>query len=264
MQSGLEGKKALITGGTSGIGFGISMALAKEGVEIAVASRKPNDEAIAQIEAQGIKCHRIPVDLSVFSNIKVMVDSAIDSLKHIDIYINNAAWTFHQPVTRLDIEAWENTMNTNLRPCVFASKEIAKHMIRRKTGNIIIIGSTVRHYPAYCETSYRISKVGLKMYMENLALELAPWGIRVNMVTPGHFVTRMTENVTGGQLENLKKLVPFFDFAQPEFIGNAVAFLASDLLSHYTHGADLVIDGGLTLNPLGRKTRDEAIDLNGF
>ena len=105
--------------------------------------------------------------------------------------------------------------------------------------------------------------MGLRMYMQNLAIEMASHGIRVNMVTPGHFKTRMTGNIPE-EIENQMKdnYIPAHRFGQPEEVGNAVAFLLSDQLSGYTIGADIVVDGGLTLRPLGLISQDEIEQLN--
>jgi NAD(P)-dependent dehydrogenase (short-subunit alcohol dehydrogenase family) len=105
--------------------------------------------------------------------------------------------------------------------------------------------------------------MGLKMLMENLAIELAPHGIRVNMVTPGHYKTRMTGNIPESVEEKLKAVIPLHRFGNPIEVGNAVAFLLSDRLSGYTTGADIVVDGGLTMNPLSFLSRDEIDQLNG-
>ena len=251
MNTELKGKNVLITGGASGIGLGISKVLAKEGMNIAIASRNPDLAVKAQIETYGIKCILIFADLSKEEGVEKMVNEAISGLGHLDAYVNNAAWTWHESITKITSEAWQSTMDTNLKSCVFACKEITKHMIARgKGGNIIIIGSTVRFFPAFKETCYRISKMGLKIFMEQLTIEMAPHGIRVNMITPGHFVTRMTSHIPQEVVKEIQSLTPCGRTGDPIEIGNAVAFLLSEVLSGFTYGADLVIDGGLTLHPI--------------
>lgn len=262
MDLGLKGKNALITGGASGIGRGIAAVLAGEGVNVAVASRNPDPEAIAQLRAQGVECLRITADVSREDDVLRMIDEAISGLGHLDFYVNNAAWTWHQPITKITTESWNATLTTNLTAAMWACREVAKHMVSRRSGNIVIVGSTVRFFPAFSETAYRVSKMGLKMLMENLAIELAPHGIRVNMVTPGHYKTRMTGNIPATIETRLKDVIPLHRFGQPTEVGNAVAFLLSDRLSGYTVGADLVIDGGLTLNPLRFLTSEEIAQLN--
>jgi glucose 1-dehydrogenase len=262
METGLRGKKALITGGASGIGHGIAAALAEEGVHLALASRHPDPAVLDGLRAWGVDCLRIEADVSREEDVVRMVAEAVAGLGHLDFYVNNAAWTWHRPVARLDAETWRKTIDTNLAAAVFACREVARHLIPRRGGNIVLIGSTVRCFPAFGETAYRISKMGLKMLMENLAIELAPHGIRVNMVTPGHYRTRMTGQIPLETEERLKEIIPLHRFGDPLDVGHAVVFLLSDRLSGYTTGADLVIDGGLTMNPLKLLSREEILNLN--
>jgi len=262
MDTGLRGKTALITGGSSGIGKGIALALAAEGVHLAIASRRPDQAALDEIAALGVPVTRLVADVSNEAEVVGMVAEAISALGHLDFYVNNAAWTWHQPITRLDSDAWFSTLNTNLSSAMWATREVGRHMIARRSGSLVIIGSTARFNPAYTETAYRISKMGLRMLMQNLAIELAPYGLRVNMVTPGHFVTRLTGGIAPAIEAKLLDLIPAHRFGDPAEIGNAVAFLLSERLSGYTTGADLVIDGGLTLNPLPIRTAEEIEQLN--
>ena len=262
METGLRGKTALITGGSSGIGRGIATVLAQEGVDLAIASRHPDPAAIAQLEALGVRCVPIQVDVSVESQVVDMVAHAIAAFGHLDMYVNNAAWTWHQPVTQIDSESWYRTLNTNLSACMWACREVGRHMIARRAGSILIVGSTVRFNPSYRETSYRVSKEGLRMYMQDLAIELAPYGIRVNMLTPGHFQTRMTSTVPPETEAKMLELIPAQRFGQPIEVGYAAALLLSDRLSPYTIGADLVVDGGLTLRPLPLFSRQQIEALN--
>jgi NAD(P)-dependent dehydrogenase (short-subunit alcohol dehydrogenase family) len=263
METGLRGKTALITGGASGIGRGIALVLAGEGVDLAIASRNPDPAVISEIGSKGVKCFPISADVSEEPNVIRMVREAIDKLGHLDFYVNNAAWTWHQPFTKITSEAWYKTLNTNLSSCMWACREVGRYMIPRRSGNIVIIGSTVRFFPAYKETSYRVTKMGLRMLMQNLAIEYAPYGIRVNMVTPGHYVTRMTSGISHEiEQKMLDEMIPLHRFGEVNEIGNAVAFLLSNQLSSYTVGADLVIDGGLTLHPLGLYSQDEINNFN--
>ena len=262
METGLTGRTALITGGGSGIGRGIGLVLAEEGVNLAIASRNPDPAALEEMRQRGVEVIRIAADVSLEEDVLRMVDEAISGLGHLDFYVNNAAWTWHQPITRIDSESWHKTLDTNLSACVWATREISKHMIERGSGSMVIVGSTVRFFPAYKETSYRVSKMGLRMLMQNLAIELAPHGIRVNMVTPGHYKTRLTSHIPEEVENRLKDIIPAHRFGNPLEVGYAVAFLLSDRLSGYTIGGDLVVDGGLTLNPLSLMTQKEICDLN--
>ena len=262
MDAGLKGKTALITGGASGLGFGIAKALAGEGVDLAVASRNPDPAALEKLRGMGVRVVSIPTDVSREDQVKRMVATAIAAFGHLDLYINNAAWTWHQPITRLETEAWMNTIDTNLSSCLWACREVARHMIPRKQGSILIIGSTAMFTVQYRETAYRISKSGLKIAMEVLAIELAPHGIRVNMIVPGHFQTRLTAGFQGEPLQKLLGQVPLRRTGEPEEVGPAAVLLLSDRLSSYTTGTFLVIDGGLHLNPLPVYTEEQIREMN--
>lgn len=262
LPTGLQGKTALITGGSSGIGRGIALVLAQEGVDLAIASRRPDPGVISEMSSYGVRCVRIEADISQEHAVVQMVKQAIDSFGHLDLYVNNAAWTWHQPITKIDTASWYKTLDTNLSSCMWACREVGKHMITNRKGSILIIGSTVCANPAYQETSYRISKMGLRMYMQNLAIEMAPYGIRVNMITPGYFRTRMTSGIAEAGDEELVRHIPARRPGNAIEIGNAAALLLSDELSGYTYGADLVIDGGLTLRPLPSFSEEAIIAMN--
>ncbi|NJD02911.1 MAG: SDR family oxidoreductase [Ruminiclostridium sp.] len=262
MDTGLKGRSAIITGGASGIGLGIALALAEEGVNLAIVGRNPDRTAIDELCSKGVKCISIKTDVSKENEVVNMISSAISEFGHIDMYINNAAWAWHQPITKIDSESWYKTIDTNLSACMWACREICRHMIPKKSGSILIIGSAARFNPAYREATYRITKMGLCMYMQNLAIEMAPYNIRVNMITPGHFKTRMTGNVPPAVEDKMKHIIPAHRFGNTFDIGYTAVMLLSDRLSGYTYGADLVIDGGLTLRPLPIYTDEEIIGFN--
>lgn len=262
MDFGLAGKRALITGGSSGIGLGIARILVSEGVKVAVASRDPDIAAIDALSNGDIKVLSIKANVSSEEQVIRMIREAESGLGGLDFYINNAAWTWHQPVTGITSEALISTINTNLFACVYACREAMKLFVAQGHGGILIIGSTARFTLAYNETAYRISKTGLKTLCENLAVEAAPYGIRVNMITPGHFKTRMTSGINAADEEKLKRAILLHRFGHPEEIGRAAAFLLSDVMSSYTTGADIVVDGGLSLQPFTFLTEDEIYALN--
>lgn len=262
MESGLKGKKGLITGGNTGIGLGMAGALATEGVDLAIAGQQETPEILQELSRHGGKAVFHKFDVSEEPQAVAMVQWAIENLGAIDLFVNNAAIALHEPVTRLTTAKLFKTLETNLASCVWAGREVAKHMISRRTGCILITGSTVRFCPSYTETAYRISKMGLKMYMETLAIELAPFGIRVNMLTPGHNRTALTAGVSPAIETKMKSEIPLRRLGNPSECGAAAVLLLSDRLSSYTTGADLVIDGGLSLRPLPIRSDEEIWKLN--
>jgi NAD(P)-dependent dehydrogenase (short-subunit alcohol dehydrogenase family) len=263
LDTGLAGKTCLITGGSTGIGLGIARALAREGVQLAVASRNPDPEAMEELaQLSGGHALAIKADVSTEVGAVGMVKEALEGLGRLDLFVNNSARAWHEAITKITSEAFYNTINTNLASCLWASREVSKHMIARRSGSILIVNSTVRFCPAYRESSYRISKMGLKMLMETLAIELAPHGIRVNLLTPGHYPTRLTSGIAPHIEAKLKAEIPLRRFGDPDECGAAAALLLSDRLSSYTTGTDITIDGGLALRPLTMLTDEEIVKLN--
>jgi len=250
MDAQLRGKTALVTGGTSGIGFHIALALAGEGVAVAIAARRPDAQAVAAIQARGVRVLPIQADVSHEAGVVAMVQQAIQEFGHLDLYVNNAAVAQHQPLTKISSAAWQTTLNTNLAGCLWACREVAKHMVPRKQGSILIVGSTAMYTPGPTETVYRITKMGLKALSQSLAVELAPYRIRVNLLVPGHYRTRLTSGIPPAIEELLTRQIPLRRFGQLQECGHAAVMLLSDALSGYTTGAELVVDGGLHLRPL--------------
>ncbi len=262
METGLKGKKCLVTGGNSGIGLGIAKALAAEGVDLAIAAIDDFPESCKELASFGGKIVFFKVDVSQEAEAVAMVNHAREALAGLDLFVNNAAIARHQPVTKITSEAFYTTINTNLSACVWAGREVARHMISQRSGSILITGSTVRFCPAYGEAAYRISKMGLKMYMETMAIELAPYGIRVNMLTPGHHVTRLTSRMPPGLKEKVVAQIPMRRVGDADACGSPAIFLLSDRLSGYTTGSEIVVDGGLSLRPLPFRTDEEILAMN--
>jgi len=262
MDAGLRGKTALITGGGSGIGRAIALALAQEGVDIAIASFRPEDEALREIEALGVRALHIMADVSVEAQVASMVEQAIAAFGHLDLYVNNAATARHEPVTKITTEAWLATMHTNLSACIWACREVCRHMIARGQGSILIVGSTAQYTQAYREAAYHISKTGLRVYKNTLALEMAPYGIRVNLLVPGHYPTGLTAGISEEVTQIMERAIPLRRIGRTEELGPAAVLLLSDKLSPYTTGAELAVDGGLHLRPLPILSDDEIYAMN--
>jgi NAD(P)-dependent dehydrogenase (short-subunit alcohol dehydrogenase family) len=262
METGLRGKTALITGGGSGIGRAIAIALAREGVDIAIASFQAEDEVLREIEALGARARHILTDVSEEAQVVSMVEQAIATFGHIDLYVNNVATTRHEPITKITSDAWLTTMNTNLSACVWACREVCKHMIGRRQGSILIVGSTAQYTQAYREAAYHISKSGLRVFKNTLALEMAPYGIRVNLLVPGHYPTNLTASASEAVVQTMKGEIPLRRLGRMEELGPAAVLLLSDKLSPYTTGAELTVDGGLHLRPLPLWTDDEIEQMN--
>jgi len=252
MDAGLEDKIALVTGGGSGIGRAIALSLAAEGVHIAVASRNPDPKTMREIKSAGVRALRLQADVSKEEQVIAMIKETIDGLGGLDLYVNNAAAHWDEPVSKLTTQGWLSTMHTNLSACVWACRGVARRFIAQGHGSILIVGSTCTHAPLYKEASYRASKAALKAYLGVLAAELAPFGIRANMLTPGYFPTRLSAHLAGDKEAEKVVLdtIPLRRAGRLETdIGPAAVLLLSDKLSAYTTGAELVVDGGFSLRP---------------
>ncbi len=267
MNLGLENKTALVTGGGRGIGRAIALALAKEGTHVAIASRNPEVETIQEIEALGVKALRLGVDVSDEQQTVGMIKQTIEEFGHLDMFVNNAGHHWHEPVTKITTENWLKTINTNLSSCVWACREVARHMIARRQGSILIVASTIQFNPAYKESAYRASKLGLKAYAETLALELGPFNIRVNLLSPGIFPTKLAANLKEAVADPtlgpaLLQAIPLRRLGDPEECGAVAAILLSDRVSSYITGADVVVDGGFKLRPLVLVAQEELMEMN--
>jgi NAD(P)-dependent dehydrogenase (short-subunit alcohol dehydrogenase family) len=253
----------LVTGGASGIGQSIAIGLAAQGVQVRVADILPADHALASIAAAGGQGSAALVDLRVEAEVDQMVEGAIVEMGHIDIFVNVAATYAAQPVTRITSAIWQDVLATNVTACVLAGRRVARHMIERGRGCVLIVGSTVACAPSYEGAAYRASKVALRSYMETLAIELAPFAVRVNMLTPGPFPTGLVKDLPDEQRQAAAREVPLGNReGLLEEVRGAAVFLLSDHLASFITGAELFVDGGLHLRPLGIGTAGTVRRLN--
>ena len=262
MDTGMKDKVALITGGSTGIGSGIALALAQEGVHVAVASRNPEPEIFERIEAHGVRSLRLIADVSREDQVVAMIRQTIDGLGRLDYYINNAAAHWDEWAMQLTSESWQKSVTTNLTACAWGCREAGRHFIKQRGGSILIIGSTAHSAPAHKEIAYRVTKSALYAYMEALAAEMAPFGIRVNILTPGGFPSRLFDKFVadhGGQEaeDSVAAEIPLRRIGRLEEIGPTAVLLLSDKLSSYTTGANFVVDGGYSLRPLELYTDEQ-------
>ena len=262
LDSGLAGRRALVTGGGSGIGRAIAVGLAAEGVHVAIADLNPRPEVVAEIAGAGVRAHGIRADIADESEVVRMVAEAAAALGGLDLYVNNAAGAWHEALTHVTRAAFEKTMATNVAASVFACREVAKRFIPRRRGAILAICSTAPVSAQPRETAYRASKAALKAHIEVAAVELAPFGIRVNLLTPGATDTPFVADAPAAQRARALHAVPLRREARPEEMAPAAVFLLSDRLAGYITGAELVVDGGLRLRPIFAGSDDDLAALN--
>jgi len=252
----------LVTGGGSGIGRSIALALAAEGVHVAIAGRRAHPDVVAEIASMGVIAHGLQRDVSVELEVEGMVADAVALLGGLDIYVNAAAGAWHEPLTRLTTDAWTRTLATNVSACVWGCREVARRFIEQQAGTILVVGSTATVSAQPSETAYRASKAALQAHVEVAAVELAPFGIRVNLLTPGATDTPFVAGASPAQRARSIREVPLRREARPEEVAPAAVFLLSDTLAGYITGTELMVDGGLHLRPIFGGSDDALRALN--
>lgn len=243
----LDGKVAIVTGGSRGIGQVIASGLAEAGADVAIASRKLPDleEAAKAISQWGRRCLPIAAHVGKTEDRENLVKRVKEEWGHIDILVNNAAFPFMGSAMETDERAWDKIMEVNLRGPFFLSQLVAKEMREQGGGCIINIASHAGVVPYRDLGVYGISKAGLIMMTRVLAKEWAPYNIRVNAVAPG-WVRTKTTSVIWENPEELKfytERTALGRIAEPEDVVGAVLLLASDASRHIT-GETIFIEGG--------------------
>lgn len=248
----IEGKTAIVTGATKGIGNAIALGLAKHGKNnIVVVSRHQEDcnRVAGDIEKLGSTALPLAVDVSRVAAIEEMVNKTVERFGSIDILVNNAGSTITKKAEDLTEEDWDRVVNVNLRGSFFCAQIVGRQMIKQKYGNIINMASMYGFVGDRYLLPYIAAKGGLIQVTRGLALEWARYNIRVNAICPGYILTEFNREMLDKN-ENLRKyinnLTPMNRIGQPEEIVGAALFLASDASSFMT-GSLVVVDGGWTI-----------------
>lgn len=249
----LEGKVALVTGSSEGIGQAIAVRLAQEGADIVIDYRshpEGSQETQAKVEASGRKGFIVKADLGVVSDIRQMIASAIQNFGKLNILVNNAGIEKNADFWSVTEADYDSVINVNLKGVFFATQAMVQHLIETKQpGKIINISSVHEELPFPHFTSYCASKGGVKMMMRNLAVELGPHGITINNVAPGAIETPINTKLMNDpeKLGALLKNIPLGRLGQPKDVAAIVAFLASADADYIT-GTTFFVDGGLLWN----------------
>ncbi len=247
MAGRLEGKVAIITGTTSGIGRATAVLFAKEGAQVVAAGRRENlgKELVDEIKGNGGKAVFVKTDVTINADLKKLVKTAIDLHGRIDILVNNAGIGRVFNFIEMDeARDFDDVFNTNVKSYFMLSKEVLPYMLERKKGSIVNLGSVSSEVGIPRLVSYGATKGAVRQFTRSLAVELAKTGVRVNAVLPGATYSGMVQ--AGGEFEAIIKVVqPMGRVASPEEIAPAILFLASDEASFCT-GTLLSVDGGET------------------
>jgi 3-oxoacyl-[acyl-carrier protein] reductase len=243
----LEGKVALVTGASKGIGRAIAEKLVEMGAQVAFTylSSVEKGQALEQeLTANGGKAKGFRSDASDMAQAEKLIEDVVAEFGKIDILVNNAGITRDGLLMRMTEDQWDAVINTNLKSVFALTKGATKHMMRAKSGSIINITSVVGIKGNAGQANYAASKAGIIGFTKSVALELGSRNIRCNAVAPGFIETEMTGELDQKVVDEWRKAIPLKRGGTPEDVANCVAFLASDQ-SSYISGQVLQVDGGM-------------------
>jgi 3-oxoacyl-[acyl-carrier protein] reductase len=247
----LSGRKALVTGGSRGIGRATAVLLAKAGADVAITYQRQEKAALdvkSAVESLGRRCLALKAEISNEAEVRHAVDDMVSVFGRVDILVNNAGiWTYLE-IGSGNTKAWKETMEVNLDSVFYFTDSVVPHMKKNKQGWIINVGSTAGIRGEASHSHYAATKGALNAITKSWAVEFAPFNIRVNLVAPGWVDTDMCTEVFSapGTRESVRQTIPLKRIPPPEDIAGPIVFLASDLARHIT-GAIINVNGGSVL-----------------
>ena len=245
----LDGKTALVTGASRGIGRAIALCLAAEGARVAInyaGNVKAAEEVKAAIEAAGGTAILCQADIADSAAVEAMVANVVKEFGTSDILVNNAGITRDALLMRMKDEDFTKVLNTNLKGVFYCTKAVSKLMMKKRSGRIVNMASVVGLVGNAGQTNYAAAKAGVIGFSKSAAKELASRGITVNVVAPGFIGTDMTAGLPESVKEKMLTDIPLGRMGEAEDVANAVLFLASDQASYIT-GQVVNVDGGMVM-----------------
>jgi len=243
----LDGKIALVTGGSRGIGRGIALAFAAEGADVAVNYRRDEaaaHETVAEIERLGRRGIAVQADVADWPAVERMASDVLRAFGQLDVVVANSGVASRtQTVWDMDIDHWQRVLGVDLNGAFFTCKATAKHLVDRRSGAIILVSSIGADVCAPMGAPYYVAKAGVNALTKCLAKECAPAGVRVNCIAPGLVETDMGTRMMKHYGDALLSGIPLGRAGQPDDVGRAAVYLASDDSSFVT-GKILRVDGG--------------------
>jgi len=244
-----EGRVAIVTGGTRGIGGAITETISKAGAHVAAGYSKGKDKAeecVENLRSNGasVSCHQGRVD--DFEDCKRVVGEVLDRFGRVDFLVNNAGITVDKTMRKMSPEDWHNVIDVNLSGTFNMTKAVLEHMIERGSGRIVNISSVIGETGNIGQANYAASKAGLFGFTKSLALELANKGITVNIVAPGFIATEMVSSIPETALQKVVDKIPVRRLGAPQEVARIVKFLLEDDSSYIT-GAIYTVNGGLDM-----------------
>ncbi|MGE5837066.1 MAG: 3-oxoacyl-ACP reductase FabG [Acidobacteriota bacterium] len=243
----MEGRVALVTGASRGIGRAIAWALAERGATVIAAARNDHARAVADdLVGAGHRAEAASLDVTEAVSVTHTVADVLDRFGRVDILVNNAGIARDQLLLRMKREEWDAVLATNLTAAFTCTQAVLRPMIKQRAGRIVNITSVMGQAGNAGQANYAASKAGLIGFTKALALEVASRNITVNAVAPGLIETDMTKSLAGGVQAEWAERIPLKRLGTPEDVAGAVVFLASDEASYIT-GQVLSVNGGMYL-----------------
>ncbi len=237
---------AIVTGATRGIGKTVAQSLSEAGYTLVLNYRSLSDDFKAFLETLKTPYTLVQGDVRVYDEAEHIVKTAIDAYGKVDLLVNNAGITRDNLVMRLDEQAFDDVIETNLKGTFNLTKHVSRYMLKKKSGRIVNISSVVGIKGNAGQSNYAASKAGVIGFTKSVARELAPRGITVNAIAPGFIETDMTDAISEDARSAALGQIPFGRFGSAEDVANLVLFLASEQASYIT-GQVIAVDGGMAM-----------------
>lgn len=243
----LEGKTALVTGASKGIGYAIAHKYAEQGANIAftyLSSVEKGQALEKELQEKGVKAKGYRSDASDFAAAEQLINDVVNDFGSLDILVNNAGITKDNLLLRISEADWDDVININLKSCFNTVKAATKTMMKQRSGSIINMTSVVGLKGNAGQTNYSASKAGIIGFTKSVALELGSRGIRSNAIAPGFIETEMTDKLDEKTVQGWRDAIPLKRGGSPEDVAEACVFLGSDMSSYIT-GQVIQVDGGM-------------------
>jgi NAD(P)-dependent dehydrogenase (short-subunit alcohol dehydrogenase family) len=248
----LDGKKALVTGASKGVGKGIALELGRAGCDVAINYHSDHagaDATVSELAALGRRAFAVGGDVAKSTDVDAMLSEAVRQFGRLDILVNNAGVQTWKALLDLEESEWDRVINTNLKGCFLCTQRAGRIMRDQgQGGHILNIGSGSNKYPFPNLVNYTASKGGIEMFTKVSAVELGPYNIRVNCVAPGAIEIERTKHESGDYAGTWSKLTPLRRIGTPADIGRMVVALAGDA-GDFVTGQTILVDGGLFTRP---------------